>query len=211
MTSKKPPFAALAVCLVTVAGLLWSAPARAGGDGDGTRAVRSANDTIAKLLRRKVEPGSAEEKRLATRVTESVRAFLDVDELGRQALVDHWDRLEEAKRNEFLSVLRQLIERNYVRGLRANLDYQVAYTGERRDGDTLRVATEIHTKRRGRPYTVSIDYVLRRQGKDWRAFDVVTDGVGLVENYRAMFNKIITKEGFDGLLRRMKKKLAELG
>jgi ABC-type transporter MlaC component len=30
--------------------------------------------------------------------------------------------------------------------------------------------------------------------------------VGLVENYRAQFNRIIAKEGFDGLLERMRKK-----
>ena len=41
---------------------------------------------------------------------------------------------------------------------------------------------------------------------DVRAFDVRTDGVGLVENYRTMFNKIIAKDGFDGLIAKMKKK-----
>ena len=38
--------------------------------------------------------------------------------------------------------------------------------------------------------------------------DVKTDGVGLVENYRTMFNKIIAKDGFDGLIAKMKKKQA---
>ena len=40
-------------------------------------------------------------------------------------------------------------------------------------------------------------------------YDVVTDEQSMVENYRAEFNKIINKDGFETLLKRMKKKLDE--
>ena len=40
-------------------------------------------------------------------------------------------------------------------------------------------------------------------------YDVVTDEQSMLENYRAEFNKIINKEGFDALLKRMKKKMDE--
>lgn len=172
-----------------------------------TKAVRSANETISKLLRVDVKPGSAAEKKRASQVTTSLRGFLDIDELGKLALVDHWKGLTEAQQTEYLALLRALIEASYVKGLRANLDYKVKYLGEdKRDDDTV-VTTEINTKRKGRPIVIAIDYILRKQGKSWRAIDVVTDGVGLVENYRAQFNRIISKEGFDGLLDRMRRKL----
>jgi phospholipid transport system substrate-binding protein len=195
----------LTVLLVmpALAGAAWASK-----EGPGTQAVRNANDTIAKLLRQKAEPGSEAERRLSAQVTTSVRDFLDVDALGRQALVDHWSALSPAQQTRFLSLLRDLIEANYVKGLRANLAYEVAYMGEKKKGDDLVVSTEIKTERRGRPYTIGVDYVLRRDQGKWRAFDVVTDGVGLVENYRAQFNKIIAREGFDGLLARMQKRLS---
>lgn len=197
-----PLAAFLLVSLVTSVAL-------AGKDGPGTKAVRTANDTIATLLAKKAEPGSAEEKALAAQVTQSVRGFLDVDELGKRALVDHWDKLQESQRTEYLSLLRGLIEDNYVKGLRANVEYKVVYKSEtvQKDGTRL-VKTQIKAQRRGRPYTVKVDYVLRQDGKAWKAYDVVTDGVGLVENYRAQFNKIIAKDGFDGLIAKMKKKRA---
>jgi phospholipid transport system substrate-binding protein len=187
--------------------MLLSSSALAAKDGPGTAAVKKANATIAGLLKEKVAPGSPEEKKLAARVTTSVRELIDVDELGKRALADHWAKITAAQQTEFLRLLRALIEDNYVKGLRANLEYQVAYIGEeaRGDGSTL-VKTEITTKRRGRPLTIKIDYVLVSQGGSLRAFDVVTDGVGLVDNYRAQFNKIIAKDGMDGLLAKMKKK-----
>lgn len=180
--------------------------------GPGTQAVRAANDTIAGLLKQKAAPGSKEEKDLAAKVTTSVRSFLDIDQLGKRAMVDHWGKLSKAQQDQFLALLRALIEDNYVRGLRANLDYQVDYTGESTDADgNVVVTTKINTKRRGRPYAIEVDYVLVKDGDKLRAWDVKTDGVGLVDNYRTMFDKIIDKDGFDGLIARMKKKQAASG
>jgi phospholipid transport system substrate-binding protein len=47
-----------------------------------------------------------------------------------------------------------------------------------------------------------------KDGK-WVVYDVVTDEQSMLENYRAEFNKIISKDGFDALLKRMRKKLEE--
>ena len=184
-------------------------PAKA---GPGTQAVKSANETIAALLKQKVAPGSKEEKDLAAKVTTSVRGFLDIDQLGKRAMVDNWPKLSKAQQDQFLALLRALIEDNYVRGLRANLEYQVDYTGESTDKDgNVVVTTKINTKRKGRPYTIAVDYVLVKDGDKLRAWDVKTDGVGLVENYRTMFDKIIDKDGFDGLIAKMKKKQSASG
>jgi phospholipid transport system substrate-binding protein len=188
------------------------APAAPAKLGPGTQAVRSANDTIAALLKQKVAPSSKEEKDLAARVTTSVRGFLDIDQLGKRAMVDNWAKLGKPQQDQFLGLLRALIEDNYVRGLRANLEYQIDYTGEATDKDgNLVVATKINTKRKGRPYVIAVDYVVIKDGDKLRAWDVKTDGVGLVENYRTMFNKIIERDGFDGLIGKMKKKQAAAG
>ena len=184
-------------------------PAKAAGPG--TAVVKQANETIAGLLKQKAAPGSAEEKALAAKVTTSVRDFLDIDQLGKAAMVDQWAKLSKAQQDEFLKVLRALIEANYVKGLRQNLAYTVDYTGESTDKDGhVVVTTKINAKRNGRPVAISVDYVLAKEGGKLRAFDVATEGAGLVEGYRAGWNKIIAKDGFDGLIKRMKDKQAEL-
>lgn len=174
-------------------------PAKA---GPGTAVVKQANQTLSKLLKDKAAPA---------KVTASVRTFLDVDELGRAALVDHWKTLKPAEQTEFLAVLRQLIEANYVKGMNANLAYTVSYLGEHAEpnGDIV-VNTKINAQRKGRPFSIAVDYVLRKDGAALRAFDVKTDGVGLVENYRAVFNKMIKAKGFGSVIDAMKKKAATL-
>lgn len=199
--------------LVVLCCLFVASPALAQKGGatanPGVAAVKLANETIAGLLKQKPAAGSKEEKELAGKVTTSVRGFLDIDQLGKRAMVDNWGKLTKAQQDEFSALLRALIEDNYVRGLRANLSYEVDYIGEAadKDGNTV-VQTKIKTQRKGRPYTIAVDYVLVKEGDKLRAFDVKTDGVGLVENYRAMFNKIMAKDGFGGLIAKMKKKQA---
>jgi phospholipid transport system substrate-binding protein len=175
--------------------------------GPGTAAVKAANDKISALLKQKPAAGSKEEKELAGKVTVSVRDFLDIDELGKRAMADHWSKLSKEQQDEFLATLRALIEDNYIKGLRSNLTFTVDYTGETADKDgNVVVTTTVNTKRKGRPFKINIDYVLKKQGDKLKAWDVKTDGVGLVENYRTQFNKIIEKDGFAGLIAKMKKK-----
>jgi phospholipid transport system substrate-binding protein len=196
--------------IVTLLLVLLLAPAVAfAADGPGTKVVKSANESISTQLKTKAAAGSDAEKKAAAKVTESVRGFLDIDELARRALTDHWSKLTKAQQDEYLAVLRGLIEDNYIKGLRANLEYTVAYQGESKNDDkTLLVKTEVTAKKRGRPIKIAVDYVLVESAGKWRCFDIKTDGVGLVENYRTQFNKIIAKDGFDGLLAKMKKKRA---
>lgn len=195
----------LIVLLVLLVGGVpaFAAPAT----GPGTTAVKSANEKIAALLKQKPAAGSKEEKELAAKVTTSVRDFLDIDELGKRAMADQWSKLTKEQQNEFLTTLRSLIEDNYVRGLRANLQYTVDYTGETTDKDgNVVVTTQINTMRKNRKLKIGVDYVLKKDGTKLKAWDVKTDGVGLVENYKTQFNKIIEKEGFAGLIAKMKKK-----
>jgi phospholipid transport system substrate-binding protein len=201
---KKTVRAALAFLFVCIFGFGASAAA---GDGPGTTAVRGANDTISGYLKQQVKPGSDEEKKLAAKVTTSVRDLLDIDELGQRALVDHWKEIKKDKQRELLDTLRALIEDNYVKGLRSNLQYSVDYTGETAQSDgTVLVTTVVKTQRHNRPYEIHVDYVLITADGKLKVFDVKTDGVGLVDNYRTQFDKIISKDGVDGLLAKMKKK-----
>jgi phospholipid transport system substrate-binding protein len=190
---------ALVLTILTLG--LFASPALA-DTGAGTKAVQTANTTISGLIKKKAD---------AAKVTASVRDFIDLDELGKQALVDHWDKLKTAEQDEYKKTLRALIEANYVKGMKANLDYKVVYTGESTDaaGNTI-VNTEVKTKRKGRPLTIKVDYTLAKasDGK-LKVVDIATDGVGLVQNYRSQFNKIIAKDGVSGLLEKMKKKQAD--
>lgn len=180
--------------------------------------LQRLNGAVDKLLRQKTESGSAEENRIKDEVKKRASELLDYAELTKRALGEHWEKMPQAKRDEFVTTLRQLIERNYIKQLRTNLEYEVTYGDEVIDqesgGKEARVSTTIKIATRGKSTTAPIEYRMIRHeaGKEpqqWMVYDVVTDELSLVRNYRTQFVKIIASSGYDGLLNRMKTKLAD--
>ena len=53
---------------------------------------------------------------------------------------------------------------------------------------------------------ISIDYRLMLKDNAWLVYDVIIENIGLVSNYRSEFSGIIRKEGYDGLLKRLREK-----
>lgn len=200
----------LAMIAACVFGFVKIAAIEASAQGPATAVVRKTNDRIQSLLRENVPEGSKEEKELEERLAAEVRTILDARELGRRALRDHLDSLSSKQLREFETLLGSLIERSYVQSLLEQPDYRVEYVKEERGNDSRQVSTQLHTTRRGEPYTFEIVYQLHRRAGKWRVYDVVTDGVSLIRNYRSQFNRIIAEEGYSGLLARMRKRRREL-
>ena len=69
------------------------------------------------------------------------------------------------------------------------------------------VRTTARSKKERRKPPIEIAYALHQVEGKWRVFDVVTDGVSMVRNYRGQFARILRKDGWDGLLQRMRDRL----
>jgi phospholipid transport system substrate-binding protein len=192
----------LALVLAASAGL-----AEAKAKNTATEAIKGANDKLRQLLGQKAAPGSDAEKKLTAEVATELRDLLDIGFLAERALVDHWSTMTEKQRTDVADTLRAVVEQNYLTQLRTNLDYQVAYGAEEAKGSDVLVHTVIKATRKGKPAEVKVDYLVRDEGDRWRVYDVSTDDVSLLDNYRSQFNRIIAKSGVDGLIAKMKSKL----
>jgi phospholipid transport system substrate-binding protein len=174
-----------------------------------TQAIKRTHARINRLLSKKTRPGTPADKRVKEQVTQQVNAFLDFEELARRALGRHWAARTEAERKEFVGILRELIERNYVKQLRTNLGYKIEYRKESTEGDKAKVLTAVKVKKNRRTTEIIIEYKMRKANSGWMVYDVVTDEVSIVRNYRSQFNRIIRKESYEALVKKMRDKLAE--
>jgi len=134
--------------------------------------------------------------------------LLDYDLLAQNTLKDHWSARSAAERAEFTSLFRQLVEKNYLKGLRSNSDYTVTYLKEQISGNTATVSSKAKGMRKGRVQEVEVVYRMSRQNGRWVVHDVVTDDVSMEQNYRNSFNRIIKDKGWSDLIAKLKKKLA---
>jgi phospholipid transport system substrate-binding protein len=181
----------LFLILLLTSSLAWARPT-------GTEVIQKANTRLRDLLASKAP---------SPKVTAELRGLFDIGDLTKRALVDHWDKLTPAQRSGMQDTMRSIVEKNYIKQLRSNLEYEIKYVGEEKQGDGLVVKTVILAQRKGRPLEIPVDYVLRAEGDTWRAYDVITDEVSILNNYRSQFNRIIAKEGIAGLQKRMKDRL----
>jgi phospholipid transport system substrate-binding protein len=177
--------------------------------GSATAKLEAHNQTFGALLGR-TPKDAAEKKQLDADMAAANAALFDVRELAQRALVDHWVKLAPADRDRIVALLDQLVTRAHTRLMRENLQFRWEFGAERpADGGLTWVEAVIHASKKGRPAQISVKYLVRPDGKDWKVVDLVTDGVSLVKNYRAECNRVIRKEGVPGLIARLERKLAE--
>jgi len=55
---------------------------------------------------------------------------------------------------------------------------------------------------------VQIDYRLKLIRGQWKVYDVVVEGVSLVDNYRGQFSSILVNRSFESLLSQLREKVA---
>ncbi|MBI2390308.1 MAG: ABC transporter substrate-binding protein, partial [Deltaproteobacteria bacterium] len=56
---------------------------------------------------------------------------------------------------------------------------------------------------------VLIDYVVRKKGSGWIVVDLIPEGSSMARTYHKEFSKVIKKDGWATLIKKMKDKLAK--
>jgi phospholipid transport system substrate-binding protein len=171
--------------------------------------LKKSNEKLDKVLQKNRPNWSPEAELQREEVRKIVGSFLDYGELARRSLARHWEALTPKQREDFVTTLRELVERSYLKQVHGNANYNIKYEKETKDGSDATVTGVLNTVARGKKVKIALEYKMMWKGDHWVVYDVVTDEQSMVENYRAEFNKIINKEGFDALLKRMKKKMDE--
>jgi phospholipid transport system substrate-binding protein len=144
-----------------------------------------------------------ERRHLAVTVLHQV---FDFREMSRRSLGEnarkYSDRLEE-----FTPVFVTLLEQTYMSRLEENGNAKIEYVKERVDGDMAQVETKTKLKD-GTEYNVN--YKLNSGPTGWRVYDVIVEGVSIVNNYPAQFDRFLSKKSFDELLQTLREKKSSL-
>ena len=127
------------------------------------------------------------------------------------ALGPEWGPRTPAEREEFIRYFGELLQTSIFAsvGSRARVDngLVVTYIGEVSDRDGATVSTSVLTRSGGE---MGVGYrMLARDGR-WMVYDVVVDGVSLIENYRAQFQKVIHRSSYPALVNEMRGRIIAL-
>ena len=172
-------------------------------------AVQIGTDRVLEMLRRNCGEGqSMVLKHHRAEIERMAQDYCDFGEMAMRSLGHNWKLQPPSKRQEFSKLFEELIFNTYMNRVDTYTcaDEKILYDEESVDGKFAVVKTRV-TGHKGKD--VAIEYRLHLKNDEWKAYDVVIEGVSLVNNYRQQFSSILNRESFDALLQRMRSKVAE--
>jgi len=170
-----------------------------------SQALRDLKIHIASVQQVLVDPKLADtQKRLQRRrlAVTILHQLFDFQEMSRRALGANARRYSD-RLTEFTPLFIALLEQAYMGKLEENGNAKIQYIKEIVDDQDVEVETKTQLKD-GSEYSVT--YKLKFSPTGWRAYDVVVEGVSLVNNYRSQFDRFLSKKSFDELLQVLREK-----
>ena len=170
-----------------------------------SQALRDLKIHIASVQQVLVDPKLADsQKRLQRRhlAVTILHQLFDFQEMSRRALGANARRYSD-RLAEFTPLFVALLEQAYMGKLEENGNAKIQYIKEIVDDQDVEVETKTRLKD-GSEYSVT--YKLKFSPTGWRAYDVVVEGVSLVNNYRSQFDRFLSKKSFDELLQVLREK-----
>lgn len=174
--------------------------------GEATDRIKAATDKLIEIVaNHDLDAPEMAEKR-AKMIRETVDEVFDWSAFSQRALGRHWGTLSKAQKKEFIFYFGQLLERTYMDKTRHYSGEKMIFLNEKIDGKYGVVGAKI-TLSSGKD--AAIEYRVIKPSDKWFIYDVFVEGISLVSNYRSQFSTILTKSGYDELLKRLKTKLDE--
>ncbi len=162
--------------------------------------VKSNIDYVLEALTNKKIP--VEEKK--RRIREAFEKTLDWEKIATLVLGIHNRRITPEKKKKFTLLFKEFIENVYANKFLRYSGEKIVYGKQFISGNRASVNMQLITTKGQRIPIVC--RLIKRNGK-WLIYDVMIEGISMVNNYRIQVNNVITKKGIDGLLKILERKV----
>ncbi len=148
---------------------------------------------------------SSEDKRSERRekLWAEISYIFDFEEMSKRALGKHWDGRTPEEKEEFVGLFTRILKDTYVGKTDAYAGESIEYLRERQSGNRSKVQTNFITKK---GQEISVDFSLIKKDAKWEIYDMIIEGISLVNNYRSQFREILRKSSYEELVQKIKVK-----
>jgi phospholipid transport system substrate-binding protein len=132
--------------------------------------------------------------------------MFDFTELSRRTLAQNWSKFNPEQQKEFIELYTSLLEDAYANKIIAYTDEKIVFSKEvMLTEKTVEVRSTVLRKNEEIP----IYYRVILKDGSWRVYDVVVQGVSLINNYRSQFKEILVNKPPESLLETLRKKVGK--
>lgn len=167
-----------------------------------------------KLKTKMQEPSFTKDFKQITEFVESViYPHVDFDRISALVLGKNWKNASEDEKTQFKREFQTLLVRTYSRAFVEFKDWSLRFLPPTKDENPSKVVVNTEVLQPGlKPIT--INYRMLEANGEWKAYDILIEGVSLVTNYRTSFKNEIDRTGslasvIESLAKRNKEALAK--
>jgi len=171
-----------------------------------TGQIQGAIDRVIKILNREDLKAKAKKEARQELLRTEIRPVFDFEEMSKRSLGIHWRKRTPEERAQFVKLFAELLENSYLGKIESYKGEQIRYVKESIDTPYAVVNTIIVTSRE---QEIPVDYRMLLEGDRWRIYDVVIEGISLVNNYRSQFAGILQNSSFDELVGKLRATVRE--
>lgn len=142
----------------------------------------------------------ADPQKLRAFVRNELDGVMDSVYAGQLVLARHGRSASQQQVKDFADALTESLLRRYADALLdvdPGTEVKIAASTPMNNGQVMRVASRI-VRRAGEP--VQVDYMFRQKEGQWRAFDVIVEGISYVQTYRNQFDEILRTRSLDQVI-----------
>lgn len=168
--------------------------------------VKGYSDKVLEVLRDPALKAEAAKKTKKDKLRTISEKMFDFAELSKRTLGQNWSKFSPEQQKEFIGLYTSLLEDAYANKIIAYTDEKIAFSKEvALTEKTVEVRSTV-LRNKG---DVPIYYRVIIKDGSWRVYDVVVEGVSLIDNYRSQFREILSNKPPESLLETLRKKVGK--
>jgi len=168
--------------------------------------VKGYADKVLDVLRDPALKAEAAKKTKKDKLRAISEKMFDFTELSKRTLAQNWSKFNPEQQKEFVDLYTSLLEDAYANKIMAYTDEKIVFSTEvALTEKTVEVRSTVLRKNEDIP----IYYRVIMKDGLWRVYDVVVEGVSLINNYRSQFREILANKPPESLLETLRKKVGK--
>ena len=193
-------------CFLLMGLCLFSADVSRAAPSEARQELETTINAVLAELKKPELKNSATRNAVLGKVEGIINGLFSFEELSARTVGPSWSTFSPDQQRRFITAFTTLLRENYLEKLDGYNGESVAYVSEKKSssGDKVEISTTVSIK--GKP--VPVAYRMLKKGK-WVVYDVIIEGVSMVQNYRGQFKDMLMSSKADQLITQVQKKAEE--
>jgi phospholipid transport system substrate-binding protein len=169
-------------------------------------AVKNNVDKVLDVLRDPSLKAESARKAKKDRIRVISEKMFDFAELSKRTLAQNWSKFNPEQQKEFVELYTSLLEDAYADKIMVYTDEKIVFSKE---VALTEKTVEVQSRVLRNNGDISLYYKVILKNGVWRVYDVVIEGVSLLNNYRSQFREILSNKPPESLLETLRKKVGK--